>query len=263
VKYGKQNATGDAGEYYFAYTVARKLRWPCRLLDIDLGVDAQIEALDINGQSTGNFIAVQVKSTEDKALMSLYISLRHVEYWQGMETPVLIALVNLATNKIFLHQINKSNIYCPATNGGDTTKITFNQVDRLSEKSIPLLRIASYVDRVMAIRAGISKIDSECCEILKVCDLGEAHRIADHRFYLELMDSFSKLPRAVLDLKSKVTMVRDKAGDCGYPAAIAAVQCAHEALCTHFKYFDMSYQEEQLEIKQFREQNFYYLELDR
>ncbi|MCI5162057.1 MAG: hypothetical protein D3917_08545 [Candidatus Electrothrix sp. AX5] len=54
LKYTKKKAIGDAGEYFFAYTVATILGWPCRLLDIDIGIDAQVEILDGDQNSTGS-----------------------------------------------------------------------------------------------------------------------------------------------------------------------------------------------------------------
>jgi len=46
MKYTKSAANGHAGEFFFAYKVARVLGWPCRLFDIDIGIDAQVEVLD-------------------------------------------------------------------------------------------------------------------------------------------------------------------------------------------------------------------------
>lgn len=36
MKYPKKTANGDAGEFFFAYKIASVLKWPCRLLDIDI-----------------------------------------------------------------------------------------------------------------------------------------------------------------------------------------------------------------------------------
>src|SRR5690242_4709435 len=63
MKYSGKTASGDAGEFFFAYQVASVLGWPCRLFDIDIGIDAQVEVLDEDGKSAGNFVAFQVKTT--------------------------------------------------------------------------------------------------------------------------------------------------------------------------------------------------------
>ena len=60
MKYPEKAANGDAGEFFFAYKVASVLKWPCRLLDIDIGIDAQVEILNEDGTSTGRFVAFQV-----------------------------------------------------------------------------------------------------------------------------------------------------------------------------------------------------------
>ncbi|EOG4047563.1 hypothetical protein ACLBYQ_004938, partial [Salmonella enterica] len=57
--YPKTSAEGHAGEYLFAYWISRYFKWPCRLLDIDMGLDAQVEIYE-NELSTGMFIGVQV-----------------------------------------------------------------------------------------------------------------------------------------------------------------------------------------------------------
>ncbi|UWH26261.1 DUF4365 domain-containing protein [Aeromonas veronii] len=103
MKYTEDKATGDAGEYFFAYTITNILQWPCRLLDIDIGIDAQIEILDGNRQSTGKFIAVQIKSTRDPNRDSISVEKKHIDYWSSVETPVILALVNLSNDRIYIH----------------------------------------------------------------------------------------------------------------------------------------------------------------
>ena len=87
-----KNAVGDAGEFFFAYRVSSELRWPCRLIDIDIGIDAQIEILDSDLRSTGKFVAVQVKATEVGRRI-WRVSRRHIKYWNSISVPVFVALV--------------------------------------------------------------------------------------------------------------------------------------------------------------------------
>ncbi|MDW9232039.1 hypothetical protein C7S15_5639 [Burkholderia cepacia] len=73
--YTLKKASGDAGEYFFAYKIASVLKWPCRLTGIDIGIDAQVEVMDDNQLSTGQFVAFQVKATskeEKTAFMSIH-----------------------------------------------------------------------------------------------------------------------------------------------------------------------------------------------
>jgi hypothetical protein len=88
-KYTKDMAQGDWGEYYFAYKVIKTFGWPCRILDIDIGIDAQIEILDKEFNTTGRFIGVQVKTTK-----KLSIKDKHIAYWRSCEFPVIIVHVD-------------------------------------------------------------------------------------------------------------------------------------------------------------------------
>lgn len=51
-KYTAKNISGDAGAYLIAYTATHRLGWPCRILGIDIGVDAELEVLDQLGTRT-------------------------------------------------------------------------------------------------------------------------------------------------------------------------------------------------------------------
>jgi hypothetical protein len=46
VEYPKRSRNGDAGELLVAFTTNRVFGWPCRLLDIDIGVDAELEIME-------------------------------------------------------------------------------------------------------------------------------------------------------------------------------------------------------------------------
>lgn len=83
--------TGKAGEYYFAYWILRHFQWPCRILDIDVGIDAQVEVFE-DGISTGNFFAVQIKSTTG-SIPDIQISLTDFEYWQQIENNVILVSI--------------------------------------------------------------------------------------------------------------------------------------------------------------------------
>ena len=54
MKYLLQTANGDAGEFFFAYKIASALGWPCRLFDIDIDIDAQVEILNEDRTSTAD-----------------------------------------------------------------------------------------------------------------------------------------------------------------------------------------------------------------
>jgi hypothetical protein len=66
----------------------------------DVGIDGQIELVDGRGQSTGQLVAVQVKSGKsyvekgDDQKILYYASEKHRNYWQNFPIPVLIVIHN-------------------------------------------------------------------------------------------------------------------------------------------------------------------------
>jgi hypothetical protein len=111
MKYTLKAASGDAGEYFFAYQIAHVLKWPCRLLDIDIGIDAQVEVLDKDRISSGRFIAVQVKARLDDGPSYRYVSEAQLAYWLELDVPVFVVLVNLTDQAMYLHRISKKVSY--------------------------------------------------------------------------------------------------------------------------------------------------------
>lgn len=117
MKYPKTAATGHAGEFFFAYQVAKVLGWPCRIFDIDIGVDAQVEILDANRESTGKFVAFQIKTTAIEGVEGRYVGPEQLAYWKGLEHPVFVVLVDLENESMYLHRIDRRRKY-PKTKGG-------------------------------------------------------------------------------------------------------------------------------------------------
>jgi hypothetical protein len=118
MKYTLGTANGDAGEFFAAYKVAKQLGWPCRtFFDIDIGVDAQVEILSEDRESTGRFVALQVKATSTEETNCRYISSRQLKYWRSLEIPVFVVLVDLQTEKMYLHLIDASREYEETSKG--------------------------------------------------------------------------------------------------------------------------------------------------
>lgn len=113
MEYTVKAANGDAGEYYFAYQIALVLKWPCRLLDVDIGIDAQVELLDEERMSTARFIAIQVKAREEDGPNYRYVSEAQLEYWQELDVPVFVVMVKLDAEPIamYLHEVTKTAKY--------------------------------------------------------------------------------------------------------------------------------------------------------
>jgi hypothetical protein len=110
MQYSLTNIIGDAGEHLVAARVINFFKFPCRLIGIDIGIDAEIEIIDNNYKSTSEFIRCQIKTTtSDK--FCLYIDEEHMTYWNKMSMPVVVFLVHLETDKIYWHCIDEIEKY--------------------------------------------------------------------------------------------------------------------------------------------------------
>ncbi|EBZ3089650.1 DUF4365 domain-containing protein [Salmonella enterica subsp. enterica serovar Enteritidis] len=140
-KYKKNGATGQAGEYYFAYWIVRNFKWPCRLLDIDVGIDAQVEIFE-DEISTGDFFAVQIKSTvENDPDMS--IDLSDFMYWKQLESQVILVRILMADNhsepvmywKSFSKDYLDEIVIEMGATGFQSKKVFFSESDKLTSES--------------------------------------------------------------------------------------------------------------------------------
>lgn len=111
--YLEKVAHGNAGEFYFAYWISNKFVWPCRILDIDMGLDAQVEIYDDKNNSTGMFIGIQVKTTA-KTLdesPSISVPLKNIVYWESISDPIILIRVCLNNGKktpsLYWQHLNK------------------------------------------------------------------------------------------------------------------------------------------------------------
>lgn len=125
MKYPRTAATGHAGEFFFAYQIAKVLGWPCRIFDIDIGVDAQVEILDAKRESTGKFVAFQIKTTATEGVDGRYVGPEQLAYWKELEHPVFLVLVDLEDESMYLHRIDRRKQY-PTTKGG-LSRIAFDR----------------------------------------------------------------------------------------------------------------------------------------
>lgn len=148
MEYTKKNRIGDAGEYYFAYYVTQELRWPCRLLDVDLGIDAQIEVLDEQQQVTGKFVLAQVKTTSN-GVRSVSIKKKHFEYWGSIKEPVILVFIDIDSQDVFYKAMTKSYIDLALNRlTGDSLSIKFTSSDILDSSCNPALRKLSLLEPI-------------------------------------------------------------------------------------------------------------------
>lgn len=157
MKFDIKSSHGKAGEYYFAYWICNNFGWPCRLLDIDVGIDAQIEVFNENYHSTGDFIGVQVKTTM-YSNPNVSVPLKNLEYWASIEDPVILVSITLNKNpKIFWKLINGSDINERINDikdkDNDSGVVSFSNQDELlaSDKdkftTLNFMKLCSFLDK--------------------------------------------------------------------------------------------------------------------
>lgn len=72
----------------------------------DVGIDGQIEFVDIDGRATGLMVAVQVKSGDsyvkgDGAALVYYPSKKHANYWREFPVPILLVVHDPGTKTLY------------------------------------------------------------------------------------------------------------------------------------------------------------------
>ncbi|GAB3092624.1 DUF4365 domain-containing protein [Lysobacter terrae] len=114
MQYDEKKIIGDIGELTVAKAFIKYFRWPCRQQTTDLGIDAEVEALDDNGASTGKIVKVQVKATMKPftdGTNTSYPDREHIEYWKNFSVPVLYCYVSLATDEVLWTVIDPNKNY--------------------------------------------------------------------------------------------------------------------------------------------------------
>ncbi|MDR6233597.1 DUF4365 domain-containing protein [Pseudomonas oryzihabitans] len=187
MKYPSKTAIGNAGEFFFAYQISHILGWPCRLFDIDIGIDAQVEVLDENYNSTGRFVAFQVKTSAEEEIQPFwYVSKKQLNYWQDMDIPVFVALVSLKQQTIYLHQINKKSHY--HTTKKDLARINFDFTQgKFSELSKKLIKNAAEESVMLVIKEHLSEAETKTKEIISTIEKMENH--PDPPYLIEIMNN--------------------------------------------------------------------------
>lgn len=129
--FSKTSSVGEAGVGVVVNAVKTKMRWIYReQTAVDIGIDGEIEIVNPGETSTGILIKVQVKSTEKinlKQKISVPIERSHLNYWQKLQLPVIILLVDVQQEKAYWLPIN-ANLSIPE--GQDSISV---HIDRVSE----------------------------------------------------------------------------------------------------------------------------------
>lgn len=226
-KYTRNNAIGDAGEYFFAYKVTRKLGWPCRLLDIDIGIDAQIELIGKDAHSTGKFIAVQIKTTTtDKTAIEVEES--HLEYWRKVESRVLIALVNLSQKKIytkFIHEIPSLDV---ANDQKRRRTINFRNSEIFTESSGKKWRNEVFAKEMSEINNLLMEVNQWTEQIIDDCD-SDHPQIIDLDLPVSTLDEFKQFETKLYRAKLFVEQAHNLIGRSEYEKSLSRYDLARDS----------------------------------
>ncbi|SFA58438.1 protein of unknown function [Pedobacter suwonensis] len=122
---------GDAGEHLLAAQIIHYYGFPCRLTNIDIGIDTEIELIDQNYKSTGEIIKAQVK-TKTAEEFEVNVKSGHIKYWNSFNLPAVIFLVHLEQGNIYWHALDKSENYNLSKRN---VKIAFDPKNKVGRKN--------------------------------------------------------------------------------------------------------------------------------
>jgi hypothetical protein len=204
MKYPLKTASGDAGEFFFAYQIASVLTWPCRLYDIDIGIDAQVEIINSDRTSTGRFVAFQIKATSKEEQHCRYVNARQLAYWRELALPVFVVLVNLSEHAMYLHRVALDRSY-PVTENG-SVRIDFDLAkDRFSAECGAVIAAAAEEDARSHVR-----------KHLAVVRRGVKHI----RRLLKRQEAYSDPPALIEAMKGRVALRENLAQACALVDAL-------------------------------------------
>lgn len=112
----RHNNTERAGLHFVAHTIEDEFGWVFREQSVaDVGIDALVEQC-VEGNPTGKFIALQIKSGEGNVKASrnyftYYISNTHYYYWMNLELPIILTCyIKKNKKRVYWVEISKSKI---------------------------------------------------------------------------------------------------------------------------------------------------------
>ena len=104
VEFHSRNQIGQEGERLVESFVEEELKFVYRKVgDPDIGIDGEIETLNAARSSTGGFLKVQVKTTEEPLIgkrIRVSFDEEHLDYFDSLTVPPILAVVSLADKAI-------------------------------------------------------------------------------------------------------------------------------------------------------------------
>lgn len=200
-KYTEDMAKGDWGEYFLAYNIVKNFGWPCRTLDIDIGIDAQIEVIDNEFNTTGRFIGVQVKTGGQ-----FKISAAHIAYWRSCDFPIIIVHINPQTEEMHYRHVDNAS---PSKEFRNVK--WFHPFDE-NEKDI--LRELSFHESIVEVKKQLGVINNELINIQDNIKANPQH--LDHEECDDFMIDFDDFRDQLIECRTTLLPIYKSVGDCGY-----------------------------------------------
>ncbi|MFG2496879.1 DUF4365 domain-containing protein [Streptomyces sp. NPDC048441] len=115
---GQSQQIEREGVTWIGHLVTRELGWIFREQStVDVGIDAHFEVVDrATSRATGQLLAVQIKSGQSYFASPtsdgwwFVANAAHVDYWLGHSLPVIVALYNPETRKVYWQHVSNSTV---------------------------------------------------------------------------------------------------------------------------------------------------------
>ena len=114
MKYPLRKQIGDRGEYLVAGKFIELFGGPCRLQNVDLGVDAEYEFTNAAHNATGELLKIQIKATSKSfkpGVNNFLVEKKHLAYWKNSSVPVIFCYVSLQSHAILWTYIDSEQEY--------------------------------------------------------------------------------------------------------------------------------------------------------
>lgn len=143
MKFHFRDKIGKSGERFFERFVEEELGFAYRKVGSpDIGVDGEIETLDAKRSSTGGFLKVQVKTTEESYVnrpIKIALDEEHLDYFSSLTVPPILVAISLKDEAIWWKPILGKDNYRGRRGGFG---VSFDPLqDRLTQSSSTLIRL--------------------------------------------------------------------------------------------------------------------------